>query len=267
MKGGNIHLDYPSVGATENLIMAAVLTEGITEIRNAAKEPEITDLQNFINSMGGKISGAGTSTINIQGVETLSDCEYTPIPDRIIGGTYLIACAICGGKIRVTNFQSEHLYALIAKLRESGCEFDIYNNYIDIECKQRPVTAQIIETLPYPGFPTDLQAPMTALQTVSDGTCMIIENMFETRFKHCPELIKMGANITVRDRMAIVRGVNQLQGAEVSAMDLRGGAALVLAGLAAKGTTVINNINHIDRGYFSIEEKFKHLGGEIERSA
>jgi UDP-N-acetylglucosamine 1-carboxyvinyltransferase len=265
MKGGNVHLDYPSVGATENLIMAAALTEGITEIRNAAKEPEITDLQNFINCMGGKISGAGTSTITIQGVETLKDCEYTPIPDRIIGGTYLIACAICGGKIRITNFLSEHLYSLIAKLRESGCEFNITPTYIDIECKQRPLTAQIIETLPYPGFPTDLQAPMTALQTISDGTCMIIENMFETRFKHCPELIKMGANITVRDRMAIIRGVSHLQGAEVNAMDLRGGAALILAGLAAKGTTVINNINHIDRGYFNVEEKFNSLGGDIQR--
>ncbi|HEY8391075.1 MAG TPA: UDP-N-acetylglucosamine 1-carboxyvinyltransferase [Clostridia bacterium] len=265
MRGGVIHLDYPSVGATENLMMAAVLIEGTTEIRNAAKEPEIIDLQNFINSMGGKISGAGTSTITIQGVETLTDCEYTPIPDRIIGGTYLIACAICGGKIKVNNFQSEHLYALIAKLRESGCEFQIGPNYIEIECKQRPITAQIIETLPYPGFPTDLQAPMTALQAISDGTCMIIENMFETRFKHCPELIKMGANITVRDRMAIVRGVSHLQGAEVTAMDLRGGAALVLAGLAAKGTTVINNVYHIDRGYYAIEEKFRQLGGEIIR--
>ncbi|HHW89416.1 MAG TPA: UDP-N-acetylglucosamine 1-carboxyvinyltransferase [Clostridiales bacterium] len=267
MKGGNIHLDYPSVGATENLMMAAVLTEGITQIRNAAKEPEITDLQNFINAMGGKISGAGTSTITIQGVETLSDCEYWPMSDRIIGGTYLIACAICGGKIRVNNCQSEYLYALIAKLRESGCEFSIMPDYIDIECNSRPMTAQIIETLPYPGFPTDLQAPMTALQTISEGTCMIIENMFETRFKHCPELIKMGANITVRDRMAIVRGVESLQGAEVTAMDLRGGAALVLAGLAAKGTTIVNNISHIDRGYYLIEEQFKKLGGQIERIA
>lgn len=265
MKGGSIHLDYPSVGATENLMMAAVLTEGITEIRNAAKEPEIIDLQNFINTMGGKISGAGTSTITIIGVEILTDCEYYPIPDRIIAGTYLIACAICGGKLRITNFQSEHLYALITKLRESGCNINIMPSYVDIECNQRPLTAQIIETLPYPGFPTDLQAPMTALQTISDGTCMIVENMFETRFKHCPELIKMGANITVRDRMAIIRGVNNLQGAEVSAMDLRGGAALVLAGFAAKGTTVINNIQHIDRGYYMIEDNYSKLGCVINR--
>lgn len=265
MSGSIIHLDYPSVGATENLMMASVLTKGTTVIRNAAKEPEIIDFQNFINTMGGKVSGAGTSTITIEGTETLNDCEYTPMSDRIVAGTYLIACGMCGGKIKVNNTQSEYLYALISKLRDSGCILNISSSSIEIQAPERPLSAQIVETLPYPGFPTDLQAPMTAMQTIADGTCMIIENLFETRFKHCPELVKMGANITVRDRMAIVRGVQKLQGAEVCAMDLRGGAALVLAGLAAQGTSIVNNVYHIDRGYLNIEKNFNTLGAKIKR--
>lgn len=265
MRAGIVHLDYPSVGATENIMMAATLIEGRSEIRNAAKEPEITDLQNFINACGGKISGCGTSTIIIEGVKKLKSCEYSPISDRIIGGTYLIACAICGGEIEVKRCYSEHLYSLIAKLREMGCIIEIGNDRVKISSTGRPSSVQILETLPYPGFPTDMQAQMTALQTISDGTCMIIENMFETRFKHCPELVKMGANITVRDRMAIVRGVKRLSGAEVNAMDLRGGASLVLAGLAAHGTTVVNNVNHIDRGYKDIEARFSQLGADIHR--
>ena len=265
MRGGEVHLDYPSVGATENIMMAAVLSKGKTTIRNAAKEPEIVDLQNFINAMGGRISGAGTSTIEIEGVNKLDSVEYSAMPDRIIAGTYAIACAMTGGKIKLTNVVPENFYSLLGKLKESYIKIDCTENQITVECTRRPLSAQIVETLPYPGFPTDLQAQFLSLQSISDGTCLVIENMFETRFKHVPELIKMGANITVRDRMAIVRGVKQLYGAEVFAYDLRGGAALVLAGMAASGKTRVNNIHHIDRGYDNIDQKFNSLGADIVR--
>ncbi len=265
MRGGDVHFDYPSVGATENIMMAAVRSKGKTTIRNAAKEPEITDLQNFINAMGGKVTGAGTSTIEIEGVDNLDSVEYSAMPDRIVAGTYAIACAMVGGKIKLTNAVPENLYSLLAKLKESYVKIDCDGNEIIIESSRKPLSAQIVETLPYPGFPTDLQAQFLSLQSLSDGTCLVIENMFETRFKHVPELVKMGANITVRDRMAIVRGVKQLYGAEVFAYDLRGGAALVLAGMAASGKTRVNNIHHINRGYDNIDLKFNSLGADITR--
>ena len=265
MRGGDVHLDYPSVGATENIMMSAALLTGKTTIRNAAREPEITDLQNFINAMGGRISGAGTQTVEIEGVKRLGAVEYSALPDRIIAGTYIIACAMTGGKIKLTNVIPENIYALLGKLKDSYVKIDCADREITVECDRAPLSSQIVETLPYPGFPTDLQAQFLSLQSICEGTCIIIENMFETRFKHVPELIKMGANITVRDRMAIVRGVRQLYGAEVNVHDLRGGAALVLAGMAAQGKTRVHNVHHIDRGYERLDEKLNSLGANIVR--
>lgn len=264
MRSGFIHLDFPSVGATENLMMAAVLIEGETTIQNVAKEPEIVDLQNFLNSLGGKIEGAGTSTIKVTGVKQLSGGTYRSIPDRIITGTFMIAAAMTKGKVELSNTNFEHVFSLINKLRNSGCNVDFKNDKIIVECNKRLASCSF-ETQPYPGFPTDLQAQMLALQTVSDGTSLIVENLFETRYKHVPELLKMGAKIVTRDRMAIVKGVNRLFGAEVMAHDLRGGAALILAGLVAKGDTVVQNINYVDRGYDSFDLSLKSLGADITR--
>ena len=264
MKNGLVHLDYPSVGATENIMMASVFLRGETTILNAAKEPEIVDLQDFINSMGGKISGAGTSTIKIKGVKKLHGTSYSAMPDRIVTGTFLIAVAMTGGKALLENCNFEHVYSLITKLRNSGCKIDYESDRIFVEAKYRPLTCPSVETQPYPGFPTDLQAQFLALQTVSDGICVVTENLFETRFKHVPELLKMGAKITTRDRMAIVRG-GKLFGANVVAQDLRGGAALILAGLAAKGKTEVSGIHYVDRGYDHIENKLLALGADIKR--
>lgn len=264
MKSGFVHLDFPSVGATENIMMACVKLKGTSVIYNAAKEPEIVDLQNFINSMGGKISGAGTSTISITGVDHLHNTTYTPISDRIVAGTYLIACAMTKGHIILTNVEPEHNLALISKLKQAGCEINLGEKSIEIQAKNR-LKSIAVETQPYPGFPTDLQNQMLALETVSKGTGIIIENLFETRFKIYAELTKMGADITIRDRMALVKGVEKLYGAKVTASDLRGGASLVLAGLTADGYTTIEDIYHIDRGYKNIENDLKLLGAEIER--
>lgn len=260
-----VHLDYPSVGATENIMMASVFSKGKTTILNAAKEPEIVDLANFINSIGGKIYGAGSSTIEVYGVKELSGGSYLPISDRIIAGTYLIACTMTGGKLTLSNTNYEYVFSLINKLRNSGCNILLEHDKIHIEANSRPIASSSIETQPYPGFPTDLQAQFMALQTISDGMCVITENLFETRFKHVPELLKLGAKITIRDRMAIVRGVNKLCGAEVNATDLRGGASLVLAGLVAKGTTEVLNVEYVDRGYFQLENKLASVGAEIKR--
>ena len=265
LKGDNIHLDCPSVGATENIMMAAVLASGKTIIRNAAKEPEIVDLQNFINKMGGKITGAGSSTIEIQGVKKLNGVEYTPIFDRIVAGTYLIATAMTGGKIEIDNCYAEHIYSLITKLKESTCKIEYFNDKIYLVAPKKLQSIHTVETMPYPGFPTDLQAQILSLTTIADGTSIIIENIFETRFKHVGELIKMGAKITVRDRMAIIRGVNRLNGTQVYAHDLRGGAALILAGLCGDGVTEINDVYHIDRGYENITGLLQKLGVDIKR--
>ena len=262
---GEVHLDFPSVGATENIIMASVLTKGITRIYNAAKEPEIEDLQNFINAMGGKVKGAGTSTIEIEGVKKLHDVYYAPMSDRIISGTYLIACAATGGKIELTNAISEHNTALISKLKQSGCKVSVKSDKIILEASHKLKSIPKIETLPYPGFPTDLQSQMLTLQTISKGTSVIIENLFETRFKIYTELTKMGANIIIKVRMALIHGVKNLFGASVTAPDLRSGAGLVIAGLCADGYTIINDIYHIDRGYLNIEEDLQKLGAEIKR--
>ena len=264
MKSGVVHLDFPSVGATENIMMACVKLNGTSVIYNAAKEPEIVDLQNFINSMGGKISGAGTSTIKIKGVKHLKHTTYKPIADRIVTGTYLIACAMTGGKIKLNNVNAEHNMALIYKLKQCGCDINCGEDTIEIESSGN-LKSCAIETQPYPGFPTDLQNQMLSMLTICNGTGIVVENLFETRFKIYGELTKMGADITVRDRTALINGVNNLYGATVSASDLRGGAALVLAGLVAKGYTTIEDVHHIDRGYKNIEEDLSCLGAEICR--
>ena len=265
MIGENVHLDYPSVGATENIMMAAVLSKGTTKIFNAAKEPEIVDLQNFINKMGGKIYGAGNDTITIVGVEKLGSVEYTPIPDRIVAGTYLLAGAGCGGDLTIKNVEYEHIYSLITKLKTSGYDLVLKGDTIRLVSKGPKNSFGSIETLPYPGFPTDLQPQGLVLQTVSNGTTIITENLFETRFKHVPELIKMGANIVTRDRISIVTGVKKLYGAEIYCSDLRAGAALTIAGMMAEGKTILNDVQNIDRGYESLEEVFNSLGAEIKR--
>ena len=247
-------------------MMAAVRAKGRTRILNAAKEPEIADLQAMLNRMGARVYGAGCSTVEIEGVEELHGVEFRPIPDRIAAGTLMIACAMCGGEILLKNVIPEHLSSLIFKLRESACKITLFDDKIRIAADGRPRNVHKVETSPYPGFPTDLQAQYLALLTVGEGTGMILETIFETRFKHAAELIRMGADITVRDRIAMVRGVERLHGAEVRAHDLRGGAALVLAGLAAEGETVVRDICHIDRGYERLEDTLSALGGNIRRT-
>jgi UDP-N-acetylglucosamine 1-carboxyvinyltransferase len=264
MRNGIVHLDFPSVGATENIMMAAVKLPGRTQILNAAKEPEVVDLQNFLNTLGANITGANSGVITITGVDSLRDASYTPIRDRIIAGTYLLAGAISGSGITVES-SPLHLTALLISLRDAGFDISAEENSITILPSENPKACEKIETLPYPGFATDLQAQLTALQCVSDGTCVLTENLFETRFKHVPELVKMGADITVRGRTAVIRGRKRLSGTTVTAKDLRGGASLVLAGLNAKGTTIIENISVIDRGYYKIEEQLSGLGARIIR--
>ena len=262
--GAEIVLDCPSVGATENIMLASVKAEGKTVIRNAAKEPEIVDLQNFINRMGGKVRGAGSATIVIEGVKKLRGVEYTPIPDRIEAGTFLIACAMCGGSVSLKNARADNLDALLHKLCEISCKIRAIDDKIDIECRER-FAAKLIETTPYPGFPTDAQAPVMAVLTVASGTSVFVETIFENRYKHAGELCRMGADIKIEGKVAVVRGVKKLYGANVRATDLRGGAALVVAGLAAEGKTRISDIVHIDRGYESIEQAFSALGAQIRR--
>lgn len=265
MKNGVVHLDFPSVGATENIMMSAVLLDGETIIMNSAKESEIVDLANFINEMGGDVRGAGTSTIIVRGVKRLHGCQYKIMPDRIVAGTFLIASAMTMGEVLLENVNYQDVYALLNKLRNAGAVISYDENKIHLKMQSRPISCVNIETQPFPGFPTDLQAQILAMQTISSGISVITENLFETRFKHVPELLKMGAKITTRDRMAIVRGVRFLNGAEVVAHDLRGGAGLVLAGLVAKDQTVVQNVSLIDRGYESFEKKLSLLGADIVR--
>lgn len=265
MKGAVVNLDFPSVGATENIMLAAATTKGTTKIVNSAKEPEIVDLANFLNSLGAKIYGAGTTTIVVEGVDSLSGGVYTPIPDRIIAGTYLVAALMAGGEVEIKNFRQEHNLALLEKLKSTGAKIKHTKNSLIVKSDGRPKSIPKIETSPYPGFPTDLQAQTLALQTISKGTGIVVENLFETRFKHVPELVKMGANITVKDRTAVVKGVEKLYGASVNATDLRGGVALALAGLVADGYTTISNVNLIDRGYFKLENTLSSLGADIQR--
>ena len=264
MRGADIVLGCPSVGATENIMLAAVKAEGTTVIRNAAKEPEIADLQNFVNRMGGRISGGGSSTVVVEGVKSLHVAEYTPVSDRIEAGTFLIASAMCGGELALKNARAENLSALLDKLREISCKIHAIDDKIYIKSGAR-FSPKLIETSPYPGFPTDLQAPMTALACICGGSTVVVENLFETRFKHVPELIRMGADITVRGRSAFVRGVPRLHGADVCAGDLRGGAALALAAISAEGRSTVTDLRHIDRGYSEFEYKLRGAGARIRR--
>ncbi|MDD4815541.1 MAG: UDP-N-acetylglucosamine 1-carboxyvinyltransferase [Clostridia bacterium] len=265
MKGGTVHLDFPSVGATENIMMAGVLAKGTTRIINCAKEPEIVDLQNFLNKAGAKVKGAGTSVITVVGVSKLDSVEYTPISDRIITGTYVLACTICGGEIELETTNGKHLEALFSKLNNNACKIWSKNDKIIVQSGSTHNAISKIETMPYPGFPTDLQAQMVAMLSTSKGTSVVIENLFETRYKYVGELIKMGADIIVKDRSAIIKGVDKLYGAEVFATDLRGGAGLVLAGLKANGYTKVDNISQIERGYENMEKDLAGLGAEIKR--
>ncbi|HZH92885.1 MAG TPA: UDP-N-acetylglucosamine 1-carboxyvinyltransferase [Tissierellaceae bacterium] len=262
--GDVIYLDFPSVGATENIMMAATMAEGETVIDNAAMEPEIVDLSNFLNKLGADIKGAGTSTIRIKGVKKLGGAFHQIIPDRIEAGTFMVAAAISGGDVLVDNVINSHLKPVIAKLREAGCTVLEENDSIRIIADKK-LKAIDIKTLPYPGFPTDMQAQFMALMTTLEGTSSVMETVFENRFMHVEELKKMGAQIRIEGRSAILTGVDEIKGAKVEASDLRAGAALVLAGIVADGTTEIGNIYHIDRGYDGIEEKFSNLGAIIYR--
>ncbi|MGG7059904.1 UDP-N-acetylglucosamine 1-carboxyvinyltransferase [Clostridium nigeriense] len=265
LKGNRIYLDFPSVGATENILMAAVLAEGTTIIENAAEEPEIWDLANFLNSMGAKIHGAGMGKITIEGVDTLKGISYKPIYDRVEAGTFMVAAAITNSKITINGANEDHLRPTIEKLKECGVEFnDIEKDIILVDGTgfKSPVD---IKTLPYPGFPTDMQPQMMALLSVTKGSSIITETVFENRFMHVAELVRMGANIKIDGRTAIIDGVGALTGCDVKATDLRAGAAMILAGLVAQGKTEISEIYHIDRGYVDIEEKFRGLGANIYR--
>ncbi len=264
LEGNRIYLDFPSVGATENIMMAATLARGQTIIENAAQEPEIVDLSNFINAMGGNIRGAGTGNIRIEGKDELGGATHTVIPDRIEAGTFMVASAMTRGNVFLENVLIDHLKPMEAKLKEAGALIFEEGEGVRIYGPDR-LNAIDIKTLPYPGFPTDMQAQMMAMLTLAPGTSIITETVFENRFMHVSELKRLGARIKIEGRSAIVEGVGALTGTQVKATDLRAGAALVLAGLVAKGKTEISQIYHLDRGYHRIEEKFKKLGAKILR--
>jgi UDP-N-acetylglucosamine 1-carboxyvinyltransferase len=266
LKGAEILLDYPSVGATENIMMAAAMADGLTTITNAAREPEIQDLQNFLNAMGAKIIGAGTDTITIEGVSELTPCTYRIIPDRIVAGTLMIAAAVTRGNITLENVCTAHLTSTIHVLKRAGIQIAIDGDIINVSSLCRPKSVDRIVTSPHPSFPTDLQSQIMVLLSLADGLSIVKETVFEGRFKHVDELSRMGADIRVDLNSAFIRGVPRLYGATVEATDLRAGAALVIAGLAAQGTTVIEQIHHIDRGYDRIENMLNHLGANIHRS-
>ena len=265
IKGEKIDLDFPSVGATENAILASILAEGTTIITNAAREPEIIDLQNFLNKMGAKIVGAGTDEIQIEGVKKLKDISYNIMPDRIETGSFLCFAAATKGNIILENVNATHITPIISKLEEADCKIEVNKNKIKIVATKK-LKAIDIKTMPYPGFPTDMQSVFASMLTIAKGTSIIVENIFENRYKYVQELNKMGAKIIVEGKSAIIRGVRKIYGATVKATDLRGGAALVLAGLSAKGTTVVENIEYILRGYEDFDKKIRALGGNIEIS-
>ncbi len=265
LEGSTIYLDVVSVGATINIMLAATLAEGVTVIENAAKEPHIVDVANFLNSMGADIKGSGTDTIKIHGVERLHSAEYMMIPDQIEAGTYMVASAITGGDVTVTNLIPKHMEAISAKLKEMGVGIEELDEGIRVFQKEKALKCIHVKTLPYPGFPTDMQPQITALLTKINGTSLMTEGVWENRFQYTDELNRMGANIRVEGSTAIISGVKQLTGAEVTSTDLRAGAALVLAGLAAQGKTIINHVDYIDRGYEHIELKLRALGADIVR--
>ncbi|MFM8333464.1 MAG: UDP-N-acetylglucosamine 1-carboxyvinyltransferase [Candidatus Methylumidiphilus sp.] len=268
LKGTRLVLDLVTVTGTENLMMAAALADGVTIIENAAREPEVVDLANFLNAMGAKISGAGTDILEIEGVEALSGegLHYQILPDRIETGTYLVAAAMTGGKVRLKNTRPDLLDAVLLKLREAGAKIDCGDSWIELDMEGRRPKSVSLRTAPYPAFPTDMQAQFTALNAMAEGVGIITETVFENRFMHVQEMQRMGANIKLESNTAIVRGVERLTGAPVMATDLRASASLVLAGLVAEGQTVVERIYHIDRGYECIEEKLSQLGAEIRRT-
>ena len=263
--GASIYVDFSSIGATENIMMAAVLADGVTYIENAAEEPEIVDLANFLNKMGASIKGAGTDTIKIEGVNKLKGTAHTVIPDRIETGTYMLAAAITRGELMIKNIVPDHVRSIAAKLRECGVVVELTDEGLYVNGGMNPLTATDIKTLPYPGFPTDIQSPFMAFLTTVDGSSTVIETVFENRFMHVAELNRMGANIRTKGNRAMIQGGKELEGARVAATDLRAGAAMVLAGLVAKGTTEISSIYHVERGYEDFVEKFRALGANILR--
>ncbi len=266
LKGANIYLDFPSVGATENIIMAAALAKGQTIIENCAVEPEIVDFANFLNSIGADVRGVGTDTIKINGVQSLGGGEHTVIPDRIEAGTFMVAAAITKGDILVENVVADHLKPMVAKLKETNVIVEEQENGVRVyvEPGTRPKAIDL-KTMPYPGFPTDMQAQFMSLLAVCEGTGVVTETVFENRFMHVGELNRMGAEIKIESRSAIIKGVEKLMGTQVKATDLRAGAAVMLSALAAEGTTEINDIYHIDRGYYELDKKLRDLGASIER--
>ena len=266
LKGCEINLDYPSVGATENIMLTAVFADGITYIRNAAKEPEIVDLQRFLNEAGVEVTGAGTGVIKIAGTtKGLSDVEHVVMPDRIEAGTYLVAIAATGGEGILSGVIPDHFISVIHNLKDSGCRIKLDRSCVWIKGTQTIRPIDKIRTLPYPGFPTDMQSQMCAYLTLGKGTSVIVETVFESRFKYIDELNKLGADVNVEGRTAIIRGVKKLKGANISAKELRGGAALIIAGLTAENTTTISGVNFIDRGYECPEDKLTKLGANIIR--
>jgi UDP-N-acetylglucosamine 1-carboxyvinyltransferase len=264
LKGAKIYLDFPSVGATENILMAASMAEGVTVLENPAQEPEIVDLANYLNVMGAKIRGAGTNVIKIEGVPKLTGRDYTIIPDRIEAGTYMVAAAMTQGDVYIENAISEHLKPVIAKLKEAGVTIEEDVDGIRVTCDKR-TKAVDIKTMPYPGFPTDMQAQFMAMLAISEGTGLVTETVFENRFMHVDELKRMGSNIKIDGRTSVVEGVETLTGCQVKATDLRAGAAMVLAGLVAEGETQVGYIHHIDRGYDNLVDKLVGLGADICR--
>ena len=261
--GEKIDLDFPSVGATENIMLASCLGEGTTQINNAAREPEIIDLQNFLNKMGAKIQGAGSNKIQIEGVKKLNDVSYNIMPDRIETGTFLCAAAMSQGNIIIENTNINHITPIISKLEEANCKLKLEKDKIELKAPKK-LKALEIRTMPYPGFPTDMQSIFVSMLTIAKGTSIIVENIFESRYKFTQELIRMGAKITIEGKSAIVKGTRKLYGANVNATDLRGGAALVLAGIVAKGETTIENIEYILRGYENLNKKLENLGVNIK---
>lgn len=266
LHGARVTLSFPSVGATENIMLAAACAEGTTEIHNAAREPEIVDLAEFLNKCGARISGAGGSTIAIEGVKRLEPAEHSVIPDRIAAGTYLCCAAATRGELILNRCCQEHMMGFLQVLESMGCRIYPYGGgKLYISCTRRLTAPPTIRTMPYPGFPTDIQAPFTALSSVAEGTSVFVENIFENRYRHVPELIRLGASIKVEGRVAVVQGVPALSGARVCAGELRGGAALVTAALAAEGTSEISGVCYIDRGYESIEKTLRSVGADISR--
>ncbi|MDR3289311.1 MAG: UDP-N-acetylglucosamine 1-carboxyvinyltransferase [Peptococcaceae bacterium] len=264
LRGADIYLDVPSVGATENIMMAAVLAEGTTRIHNAAREPEIVDLQNFLNKMGAKVRGAGLDVVKIEGTKRLTPAEHTVIPDRIEAGTHLVAAVMTQGDIQLENVIPEHLEPVIAKLRQAGALIEVEDDRMRVR-HEGPVQPVDIKTMPYPGFPTDMQPQFMAMLACAGGTSIITETIFENRFQHVDELRRMGANIRAEGRTAVIRGTDKLEGSFVETTDLRAGAALFLAALAAEDVTVLEKVTHIDRGYENLLEKYQALGAKVKR--